>query len=144
MDDQFGEGVVSRRAFLGQSGMGLGALAATTLLDDSFAAATNSGLADLPHMAPKAKRVIYLFQSGGPSHIDTFDYSPAMKELHGTELPKSVRGGQRLTGMTAGQGKFLVSGPISPMKQRGDCGTWMSDLVPHTAGIAALRGLRAR
>ncbi len=127
---------LSRRAFLGQSGPGLGAIAATVLLGDGARGATNAGRGDLPHTVPKAKRVIYLFQSGGPSHIDLFDYSPAMKKLHGSELPNSVRGGQRLTGMTSGQKKFLVSGPISPMKQRGECATWMSDLVPYTAGIA--------
>ena len=127
---------ISRRGFLGQSGLGLGGLAATSLLNGIAHGAANEGRGDLPHFIGKAKRVIYLFQSGGPSHIDTFDHSPAMAKLHGTELPDSVRGGQRLTGMTSGQSKFLVSGPISPMKQRGECGTWMSDLVPYTAGIA--------
>ena len=130
------EDFLSRRAFLGQSGIGLGALAATSLLHGSAKGATNEGRGDLPHEIPKAKRVIYLFQSGGPSHIDLFDHSTALKKLHGTELPDSVRGGQRLTGMTAGQKKFLVNAPVSPMKQRGNAGTWMSDLVPHTAGIA--------
>ena len=137
---------LSRRAFLGQSGIGLGALAAGSLLNESTeaattnagirAAASNAGLPGFPHFAPTAKRVIYLFQSGGPSHIDLFDYSPGFDKLHGTELPDSVRGGQRLTGMTSGQKKFPVCGPISPMKQRGKCGTWMSDLVPYTADIA--------
>ena len=122
---------ISRRGFLGQSGICLGGIAATAMLNGHA-----RGLSDLPHFVGKAKRVIYLFQSGGPSHIDLFDYSPAMGKLHGTELPDSVRGGQRLTGMTAGQKKFLVSGPISPMKQRGESGMWMSDWVPYTAGIA--------
>jgi hypothetical protein len=126
----FGD-AISRRGFLGQSGICLGGIAATAMLNGHA-----RGLSDLPHFVGKAKRVIYLFQSGGPSHIDLFDYSPAMGKLHGTELPDSVRGGQRLTGMTAGQKKFLVSGPISPMKQRGESGMWMSDLVPYTAGIA--------
>jgi len=127
---------LSRRAFLGQSGIGLGALAAGTLLGEAAAGETNAGRPGFPHFAATAKRVIYLFQSGGPSHIDLFDYSPSLEKLHGTELPESVRGGQRLTGMTSGQKQFLVSAPVSPMKQRGACGTWMSDLVPHTAGIA--------
>ena len=127
---------ISRRGFLGQTGIGLGSMAATGLLSGSVRGATNAGRADLPHFPGKAKRVIYLFQSGGPSHIDLFDYSPAMGKLHGTELPDSVRQGQRLTGMTAGQKKFLVSGPISPMRQWGECGTWMSDLVPYTGGVA--------
>ena len=126
--------LLSRRAFLGQSGIGLGALAATSLLNE--ASAGQSGNRELPHFPAKAKRVIYLFQSGGPSHIDLLDHSPAFERLHGSELPDSVRGGQRVTGMTAGQKKFLVCGPVSPMKQRGQFGTWMSDLVPHTADIA--------
>jgi len=127
---------ISRRTFLAQSGIGLGALAATSLLNASARASTNAGRGDLPHFAPRAKRVIYLFQSGGPSHIDLFDYSPTIQALHGTELPDSVRGGQRLTGMTSGQGKLLVCAPVSPMRQRGGCGMWMSDLLPYTAGIA--------
>jgi len=109
--------LLSRRAFLGQSGIGLGALAATSLLND--AGGVESGRNDLPHFPAKAKRVIYMFQSGGPSHIDLFDHSPAIKKLHGSELPDSVRGGQRVTGMTAGLKNFLVCGPMSPMKQRG-------------------------
>ena len=108
--------LLSRRAFLGQSGIGLGALAATSLLNDT--AAAESGRNDLPHFPAKAKRVISMFQSGGPSHIDLFDHSPAIKKLHGSELPDSVRGGQRVTGMTAGLKNFLVCGPMSPMKQR--------------------------
>jgi hypothetical protein len=125
--------LISRRTFLGQSGLGLGAMAATSLLK---ASTTNSGQRDLPHFKPKAKRVIYLFQSGGPSHIDLFDYSPTMQSLHGKPLPDSVRNGQRLTGMTSGQKEFLVCAPVSPMKQRGRAGIWMSDLVSHTATIA--------
>ena len=92
--------------------------------------------ADLPHHDATAKRVIYLFQSGGPSHVDLFDYKPALKKLHGTELPKSVRGGQRVTGMTAGQSKFTVNGPIMPVAPRGQSGVTISDLLPYTCGIA--------
>jgi hypothetical protein len=127
---------ISRRAFLGQSGIGLGAIAAGTLLGRDAGAAMMMGRGDLPHFAPKAKRVIYMFQSGGPSHIDLLDYSPRMQELHGKELPSSIRQGQRLTGMTSGQKNFPVCASVSPMKQRGNCGRWMSDLIPHTAGIA--------
>ena len=128
--------LLKRRTFLARSGLGLGSLAAGAILGRSAQAATGGGRADLPHFPATAKRVIYLFQSGGPSHIDLFDHSPALGNLHGKPLPDSVRGGQRLTGMTAGQKQFLVSGPVSPMRQRGQSGTWMSDLVPHTAGIA--------
>ena len=129
---------LKRRTFLGQAGLGLGSLAAGALLGRPARAAGDAAgdRADLPHFPATAKRVIYLFQSGGPSHIDLFDHSPAFGKLHGKPLPDSVRGGQRLTGMTAGQKQFLISGPVSPLRQRGQSGTWMSDLIPHTAGIA--------
>jgi uncharacterized protein (DUF1501 family) len=119
---------LTRRAFLGQSAGSLGALALSRLLggDESV----------LPHFAPKAKRVVYLFQSGGPSHIDLFDYKPVMRELHGQELPESVRGGQRVTGMTAGQKSFPVLAPPYEFKQHGESGAWVSELMPWTARIA--------
>jgi len=94
------------------------------------------GLPGFPHHTPTAKRVIYLFQSGGPSHIDLFDYKPALEKLHGTELPASVRGDQRVTGMTAGQKQFLVNKTISPIKPRGESGVTIADLLPYTCGIA--------
>jgi hypothetical protein len=90
----------------------------------------------LPHHQPTAKRVIYLFQSGGPSHIDLFDRKPSLEKLHGTELPDSVRGGQRVTGMTAGQKQFLVNKPISPVLPRGESGVTIGDLLPYTCKIA--------
>ncbi|MBL6757996.1 MAG: DUF1501 domain-containing protein [Planctomycetes bacterium] len=119
---------LTRRAFLGQSAGSLGALALSRLLggDESV----------LPHFAPRAKRVVYLFQSGGPSHIDLFDYKPVMRELHGQELPESVRGGQRVTGMTAGQKSFPVLAPPYEFKQHGESGAWVSELMPWTARIA--------
>ena len=98
--------------------------------------ASTAGLPGLPHHRPSAKRVIYLFQSGGPSHVDLFDHKPALKKLHGTELPDNVRGGQRVTGMTASQKQFLVNGPISPVRPRGESGVTIGDLLPHTARIA--------
>ncbi|MBT6804174.1 MAG: DUF1501 domain-containing protein, partial [Verrucomicrobia bacterium] len=95
---------LNRRTFLGQSAGGLGALSLSTLLHRTGWAAkgTPNGLPDLPHFAPKAKRVIYLFQSGAPSQIETFDHKPMLHQRHGQELPESIRQGQRLTGMTAG------------------------------------------
>lgn len=119
---------LTRRAFLGRSAGSLGALALSRLLggDESV----------LPHFAPRAKRVVYLFQSGGPSHIDLFDYKPVMRELHGQELPESVRGGQRVTGMTAGQKSFPVLAPPYEFKQHGESGAWVSELMPWTARIA--------
>lgn len=90
----------------------------------------------LPHFKAKAKSVIYLCQSGGPSHIDLFDYHPEMQKFHGQELPDSIRNGQRVTGMTAGQKSFPVCAPLKPFKQRGESGTWISDFLPYTAGVA--------
>ena len=88
------------------------------------------------HHAAKAKRVIFLFQHGGPSQLDLFDWKPNLAKLRGQELPESVRQGQRLTGMTAYQASFPVASTIFPFAQRGKSGAWMSDLMPHTAKIA--------
>ena len=87
-------------------------------------------------MAPKAKHVIYLFQSGGPSQLDLFDYKPNLEQFHGTELPDSVRRGQRLTGMTASQKTFPVQKTLFEFKRHGESGAWVSELLPHTAKIA--------
>ena len=94
------------------------------------------GLPGVPHFAPKAKRVIYLFQSGGPSQIELFDYKPRLVEFQGTELPDSVRNGQRLTGMSASQSTFPVVPSKFAFERRGQSGAWVSDLLPHTAKIA--------
>ncbi|MCO6455888.1 MAG: DUF1501 domain-containing protein [Pirellulaceae bacterium] len=124
----------TRRQFFGRSALGLGTAAMTHLLarDPAFAAA--EGL----HHPAKAQRVIYLFMSGGPSHLDTWDYKPKMRQLFGQDLPKEVRDGQRITGMTAGQ-KTL---PVCPSKyeftlcENNDSGVWVSELLPHTASVA--------
>ncbi|MFM7869153.1 MAG: DUF1501 domain-containing protein, partial [Planctomycetaceae bacterium] len=89
-----------------------------------------------PHAAPRAKRVIFLFQSGAPSQLDLFDYKPGLRGLRGTELPESVRQGQRLTGMTSGQSSFPVAPTMFRFRQRGSSGSWVSDLLPRTASIA--------
>ena len=94
------------------------------------------GLPGLPHFAPKAKRVIYLFQSGGPSQIDLFDYKPQLAKTQGTDLPESIRNGQRLTAMTAGQTSFPVAPSIFKFAQHGQSGAWLSELLPHTAKVA--------
>lgn len=125
---------LTRRHFFGQAGLGLGSAALASLMSPpAHAAAANQGLPDLPHFAPKAKRAIYLFAAGAPSQIDTFDYKPKLDELFDTDLPESIRNGQRLTTMTSGQSRF----PIAPSKfkftQHGENGTWLSELVPHTA-----------
>jgi hypothetical protein len=125
---------VSRRSLLAGAGLGLGMTAFRTLLADDAAEA--GGLPGLPHFAAKAKRVIYLFQSGGPSQLDLFDPKPVLVERHGEELPESVRDGQRLTGMTAGQKSFpLVASPYR-FAQHGAGGGWYSELVPHQARVA--------
>jgi hypothetical protein len=121
----------TRRHFLGR-GIGVAALAG--LLDRDLLA--KGGLPEFPNFAPKAKRVIYLFQSGGPSQMETFDYKPRLMEFQGKDLPDSVRGGQRLTGMSASQSSF----PIVPSKfgfaQHGKSAAWVSELLPYTAKIA--------
>ena len=128
----------SRRTFLQSTGLGLGATALGSLMNQEAISAEKKliGLPNLPHFKPTAKRVIYLFMSGGPSHIDLFDGKESIQKQHGKPLPDSVRGTQRLTGMTAGQKNFTVCGPIKPMKQRGKSGTLVSDLLPHTAKMA--------
>ena len=146
---------LTRRAFIGEGANGIGRLAlgslllsalggcaSSTVLDATGAPApaavpTNTpGLAGLPHFEPKAKRVLCLFQSGGMSHIDLFDQKPAMYEFAGKELPPSVRGTQRVTGMTAGQSQFLVVPPVAGGKASGESGLWISDLMPHLQGVA--------
>ena len=135
--------LLTRRSLLGSSTVSLGAFALGNLLtrekaDAAVGETKSEGLPELPHFAPKAKRVIYLFQSGGPSHVDLFDYHEAMDSLHGTDLPDSVRGGQRLTGMTSRQKSFPVVKPLWGGHRCGEHGTWISDIVPHTQSIACL------
>jgi len=122
---------LSRRTFLGKTSGGMGAIALGSLLGNCVKAEKP----DFPHFKPTAKRVIYLFMSGGPSHIDLFDYKPVLIKRHGEELPPEIRGKQRLTGMTSGQKAFPVCGPIGKFAQHGQSGTWVSDLLPHTAKI---------
>lgn len=119
-----------RRHFLRQSVVGTAAL--STLLNAPSPLAANMGGTVLSP-APRAKRVIYLFQSGGPSQLELMDYKPRLRDLHGTELPDSIRQGQRLTGMTSGQKSFPVIAPRVRFRQAGDQGAWFSELLPHTA-----------
>jgi hypothetical protein len=125
---------MTRRQLFGRSAMGIGTAALVSLLsaEDSVA---NPPTADLPHFAPRAKRIIYLFQSGAPSQMDLFDYKPMLKKMHGKELPASVRMGQRLTGMTSGQDSFPIASSIFQFKQHGECGAWLSEILPHTARV---------
>jgi len=126
----------SRRKFLTQTSLGLGAAALSFLSNPTPAgAATSTGVLGKPHMVPKAKRVIYLFQSGAPSQLETFDYKPKLRQLRGQDLPESVRRGQRLTGMTSGQATFPLTNSIFTFAQHGQSGAWISELLPHTAEI---------
>lgn len=120
--------------------MGLGALSLASLLGSNQAFASslssgNGGLSSLPHFVPRAKRVIYLLQSGAPSQIDLFDHKPLLRKMNGEELPESVRKGQRLTGMTAGQTSFPLAGSQFDFQQYGQAGTWMSELFPYQSKI---------
>src|SRR5262245_31793476 len=124
--------LISRRSFFRAGGTGIGLAALATLLrEDLWAAGSESlgGLAGLPHFAPKAKRVILLFMPGAPSHLDMFDYKPKLNDLSGTELPDSVRQGQRLTGMTATQNTLPIIPSMFKFAQYGQSGAWLSELV---------------
>src|SRR5437879_7594272 len=114
---------------------GLGGAALATLLARDCVADSKSPTG-LPHFTPRAKRVIYLFQSGAPSQMDLFDYKPRLRDLRGTELPDSIRQGQRLTGMTATQESFPVAPSLFRFARRGNSGAWVSELLPHTARVA--------
>jgi uncharacterized protein (DUF1501 family) len=121
----------NRRTFLKAGGLGLGCIAASTLgLTKSHSAETSPGL------KVRAKRVIYLFQSGAPSQFELFDYKPNLNAIAKTELPGSVRMGQRLTGMTAGQASFPVAPSVFKFAQHGQSGLWMSELMHHLSGVA--------
>lgn len=125
----------NRRTFLRQaSGVGLAALGAL-LAGDAFAAEDPKRLG-LPHFTPKAKRVIYLFQSGAPAQQDLFDYKPDLGKRRGENLPDSIRMGQRLTGMTSGQKSFPVAPSIFKFAQHGKSGLWLSELLPHMGTVA--------
>lgn len=130
----------TRRHFFGRLGAGIGSAALASLLEPKLFGSSNCVGAGghLPglHHTPKAKRVIYLFQSGGPSHIDLIDYKPALRAHHGEDLPASIRMGQRLTGMTSGQSKFPCVAPMFEWKQHGKSGLWLSELLPHIGGVA--------
>lgn len=125
---------MSRRGFLDSFGLGLGGLALADMLGGKASASAGSLAGS--HLAPKAKRVIYLFQSGGPSQMDLFDYKPLLNEKHGEQLPAGVRGEQRLTGMSGNQSSLPLVGSPFQFSQHGQSGQWMSDLLPHTAKIA--------
>jgi hypothetical protein len=127
---------LTRRHFFGRASTGIGAAALASLLAPKAADARSGGLPDLPHHTPTAKRVIFLHQSGGPAQMDLFDPKPNLQKLMGTELPDSVRMGQRITGMTSGQSSLPVAPSVFKFAQHGNSGAWMSELIPHTAKVA--------
>jgi hypothetical protein len=127
---------ITRRHFFGCAATGVGTAALASLMGGEVQAAVTGGLPGLPHFPPKAKRIIYLFQSGGPSQMELFDYKPRLKEFQGTELPASIRMGQRLTGMSSQQVSFPVVPSKFSFEQRGQSGAWVSELLPHTAAVA--------
>lgn len=130
----------SRRDFLKKTGLGLGTLALSGLIGGSALGNTvvpdiggSGGILGSGHFPSKAKRIIYLFQSGGPSQIETFDYKPLLAKWHGQEIPDSIRGTQRNSGMVASQSTFPLVKSIYDFKQYGQSGAWVSELFPHTA-----------
>lgn len=140
MEDNFLENRlnINRRHFLKGAGLGLGGIAMGSLLTPSLFSGESSEedmMQGLHHFAPKAKRVIYLFQNGAPSQLESFDYKPKLNEMYNQDLPESVRGGQRLTGMTSEQDRFPLVGSKFSFKQHGKSGTWVSELFPNIARI---------
>ena len=131
------EQLLTRRHFFGRAGFGLGAAALASLLGEQPAQgeARIGGVDGVPHFPPKARRVIYLFQSGAPSQLDLFDYKPQLVSQFGAELPESIRRGQRLTGMTANQGSHPIAPSRMKFRQCGENGTWLCEFLPHTATV---------
>jgi hypothetical protein len=133
--------MLTRRQLFGRAAAGIGTAALASLMSPEVFAAGGSqasiyhGILEKPHFAAKAKRVIYLFQSGAPSHIDLFDWKPKLQEHRAENLPDSIRMGQRITGMTSGQKTLPVAPTIFKFAQHGKNGAWLSELLPHTAGI---------
>ncbi len=128
---------VNRRRFLSRLSLGIGSVALGSLLiPDLFGKSEDAVMTGLPHFAPKAKRVIYLFQNGAPSQLDLFDYKPKLQQMFGEDLPASIRNGQRLTGMTSTQEKFPLAGTVFQFNQYGQHRAYFSELLPYTASVA--------
>ncbi len=131
---------VTRREFFGRGSAGIGTAALAWLLArDGHAAEKSTGsgrLPGLPHFAPKAKRVIYLFQNGAPTHVDLFDWKPKLKEMHGQPVPQEYIGDRRFSTMTGDPKGKLMLAPVEPFERRGRSGAWVSDFLPYTASVA--------
>jgi hypothetical protein len=128
---------MNRRRFLYRASLGIGSIALGSLLiPDLFGKGEDEmPQLGLPHFAPRAKRIIYLFQNGAPSQLDLFEYKPLLQQMQGQDLPASVRLGQRLTGMTADQKKFPLAGSFFQFNEYGQARMWLSELLPHTARV---------
>src|SRR5688572_28887658 len=126
---------MNRRDFFGRFALGLGGVALAGLFRSPQAAPIDpfAGIFTSPHLAPKAKRIIYLFMSGGPSQLDLFDYKPTLNKMNGQDLPESIRMGQRLTTMTSNQARLPMAGSVFKFARHGHAGTWVSELLPYTA-----------
>src|SRR6266487_1513041 len=136
--------LLSRRHFFKSTGLAAGRIALAGLMFPEMLRAAaeaqstvpaHPALPGLPHFAPKARRLIYLFMNGAPSQIDLWDYKPRLSELFDTDLPESIRNGQRLTTMTSGQKRFPIAPTIYKFAPHGKCGTLVSELLPHTAQV---------
>jgi hypothetical protein len=138
---------VTRRHFFGRASAGIGVAALASLLrresgpfaegslNDGPDLPSSDSRSEFPNFPPRAKRVIYLFQSGAPSQMDLFDFKPRLQDRRATELPDSIRMGQRLTGMTSKQASFPIAPSIFSFARHGQCGAWVSELMPHLAGV---------
>src|SRR3954466_1621003 len=127
---------VTRRHFFANSAAGIGGIALSTLLGPGLnkyasASTASNGIPGGLQIPPRVKRVIYLFQAGGPAQQDLFDYKPLLNQQNGQQLPEHVRGNQRLTGMSAQQASIPLAGSIFKFKQHGQSGAWLSDVLPH-------------
>jgi hypothetical protein len=130
--------IQTRRHFFGRAATGIGTAALASLVNPELFGdqpQTQLGSMGAPHFAPKAKRVIYLFMSGAPSQLDMWDYKPQLQDWYDKDLPDSVRNGQRITTMTSGQKRFPIAPSTMKFRQYGEHGTWISETLPHTAGV---------
>jgi hypothetical protein len=132
--------MMTRRHFFSRLGLGLGTAALASLLKENgygtILPNSSDGQPRVPHFTPKAKRVIYLYQAGGPSQLELFDPKPMLERLRGQNLPESIRMGQRLTGMTAHQSSWPTAPSVYKFARHGESGAWLSELLPHTARVA--------
>jgi len=138
MTDPYLENItrVTRRQLFGSAASGVGLAALASLTGTSSVNANEKGLPGLPHFAPKAKRVVVLWQGGGPSHVDLFDEKPVMQEMKGKDIPDSVRGTTRLSTMSSGYGKWPCQPAIKPFKKYGEAGISLSEMLPNVGSIA--------